>query len=226
MLKVAVTQVQPYDHSLKLGHATCARHLMSQCVVAEQGLKSSPHTKCYILLSQDEPSQWQSSRPILDCHLFSGKMTASNLWGYRNPHPSTQNTVHAAQAQHSSAHLPVAEVQANHELLEDPARVDLQQAAVGLLPQQVLEQVPTLSKLHGNAQMGGREEHLQGSRHSSQGLTGACAGCGMHVCGCWAGAGPCLRLLCLAWDRLCCRWVSGAHLQPQKASFERHEGGC
>ena len=93
----------------------------------------------------------------------------AHLWGHSNPHPLTQNTLHAAQAQHSNAHLPVAEVQANHELLEDPARVDLQQAAVGLLPQQVLEQVPTLSKLHGDAQMGGREEHLQGSRHSSQG---------------------------------------------------------
>ena len=83
-------------------------------------------------------------------------------------------SVHAAQAQHSAAHLPVAEVQANHELLEDPARMDLQQAAVGLLPQQVLEQVSTLSKLHGDAQMGGREEHLQGSRHSSQVVTWAC----------------------------------------------------
>ena len=81
--------------------------------------------------------------------------------------------VHAAQAQHWDIHLPVAEVQTNHELLEDPARMDLQQAAVGLLPQQVLEQVPTLSELHGDAQMGGREEHLQGSR---QGLTWACVG--------------------------------------------------
>ena len=42
---------------------------------------------------------------------------------------------------------------------------------MGLLPQQVLEQVPTLSKLHGDAQMGGRQEHLQGSRHSRQGGT-------------------------------------------------------
>lgn len=87
------------------------------------------------------------------------------------PIPQLNPAVHAALAQQYDAHLPVAEVQTNHELLEDPARVDLQQAAVGLLPQQVLKQVPALSKLHGNAQVGGREEHLQGSRCSPQGLT-------------------------------------------------------
>ena len=60
--------------------------------------------------------------------------------------------------------------------------MDLQQAAVGLLPQQVLKQVPTLSKLHGDAQMGRREEHLQGSRHSWQGCDmGMCAAAGLML---------------------------------------------
>ena len=54
----------------------------------------------------------------------------------------------------------MAVVQANNELLEDPARLLLRQAPVRSVTQSVVEEVPPLSVLHCNGQMRGRQKHL------------------------------------------------------------------
>ena len=54
----------------------------------------------------------------------------------------------------------MAVVKPDHELLEDPARLLLREAAVGLVGQGVGEEVAAPGVLHGNGQVAGRQEHL------------------------------------------------------------------
>ena len=58
----------------------------------------------------------------------------------------------------------MAVVQANDELLEDPARLLLRQAPVRPVPQRVVEQVAALRILHRYGQVRLRQEHLPRTR--------------------------------------------------------------
>lgn len=52
-------------------------------------------------------------------------------------------------------------VEANDELLEDPARLLLGQAPMRPVAERVVEQVPSLRILHRYCQVRGRQEHLR-----------------------------------------------------------------
>lgn len=58
-------------------------------------------------------------------------------------------------------HLAVAVVQAQYELLEDPAGLHFSQLAVGVGTQSIGKQVPALSKLHADGKILSGEENLQ-----------------------------------------------------------------
>lgn len=60
-----------------------------------------------------------------------------------------------------AAHPAMAVVQANDELLEDPARLLLHQAPMRPMPHGVVEQVTPPCVLHDNGQMPPSQEHLQ-----------------------------------------------------------------
>jgi hypothetical protein len=66
-------------------------------------------------------------------------------------------------------HPSVAEVQANNELLKDPASLRLTQAAMGLMADDVLVQIATWHKIHCEGQMPICEEHLHNSLKACQG---------------------------------------------------------
>lgn len=55
----------------------------------------------------------------------------------------------------------MAIVQADDELLEDPAALLLGQAAMRSVAERVVEQVPSLRILHRYRQVRGRQEHLR-----------------------------------------------------------------
>ena len=57
-------------------------------------------------------------------------------------------------------HPPMAVVQANDELLEDPAGLLLCQAPMRSVAKSVVEEVPSLSIFHRNGQMRGGQKHL------------------------------------------------------------------
>ena len=73
---------------------------------------------------------------------------------YRNDHKTVQ--VHTRMA----AHPAMGVVEANDELLEDPARLLLSKAPMRPVAESIIEQVPSLRILHRYRQVRGRQEHL------------------------------------------------------------------
>ena len=94
-------------------------------------------------------------------------------------------------------HPSMAVVQANDELLEDPARLLLRQAPMRSVAQSVVEEVSSLSVLHCNGQMRRRQKHLVHS-YASLDLD--------H----WYSWGECLALAALSAD-----WSYLGHRQRQ-----------